>query len=199
MNHVDPVWLEQTRRRLPAHVHLSRQHAILAGSRREVDVLFLWTDHPYDRCPRCHQPVQRTAPCPLHLDSGTSDPEAAVEAVNRAHEEGCGYWLDVAYVQLDTDRADTVQVAELARDLAVRWEEQVEQWRRVRRANLRELLADLDTEPEDTETVQEVRDRNSAGAQMDPGPYWDTTRGCWAAWDYDPGDDEQILTEYQRL
>lgn len=194
MDNVDPAWLAQARQSLPAHVRLTRQRATLTGSRREADVLFVWTDHPYERCPRCHEPVQRAAPCPLHLNSE----EAEVEAVDRAHEQGCGRWLDVAYAHLDTDSTDTVQVAELAGELAARWQEQVEYWRRVRRASLRELLEDLDTEPEDTETVQEVRDRISAGAQMDPGTYWDAAQGCWAAWDYDPGDDEQILTEHQR-
>lgn len=198
MNNADPTWLEQARRHLPAHVHLNRQYATLAGSRREVDVLFLWTDHPYDRCPRCHQPIQRTTPCPLYLAPGFADAEAAVEAVDRAHESGCGRWLDVAYAHLDTDSADAARVAELAHDLAAQWEAQVEHWRRVRRANLRELLADLDTEPEGSETVQEVRDRISASAQVEPGLYWDAARGCWAAWDYDPGDDEEILTEHQR-
>lgn len=196
MDNVDPAWVEQARRHLPAHVHLTRHHATLAGSRLEVDVLVLWADHPYERCPRCREPVQRTAPCPLYLNPGDADPETAMEAVNREHVEGCGRWLDVAYAHLDTDSADPGQVAELARDLAAQWQTQVEHWRRIRRADLRELLQDLDTEPQDGESVQEVRDRISAGAQMDPGPYWDTARGCWAAWDYDPGDDEQILIEH---
>ncbi|MFY7068935.1 hypothetical protein ACOQFV_24020 [Nocardiopsis changdeensis] len=192
---MDTEDLEQVRRHLPAHVHLTRHSATLTGSRREVDVLVLWTDHPYERCPRCREPLPRTAPCPLYLHAEAAGVEAAVEAVNREHE-ACGRWLDVAYAHLDTDRADAADVAELARDLAARWQSQVGHWRRVRRGELRELLQDLDTAPEEGETLQEARDRISAGAQMDPGPYWDADRGCWAAWDYDPGDDEQILIEH---
>jgi collagenase-like PrtC family protease len=49
------------------------------------------------------------------------------------------------------------------------------------------------------ETVQEYRERLTAGSSMEPEPYWDQEPHRWAAWDYDPGGDDtdDVLVEFQ--
>ncbi|USY23557.1 hypothetical protein NE857_34050 (plasmid) [Nocardiopsis exhalans] len=192
----DPqAWVEQVRPTLPTHVNIEALTATSAYMALPLAVVVLWTDRPYGECPRCRQPVARTGPCPLYLDGG--NPNNPLKSVDLAHR--CGAWLDTPEEAIDAEDLTPARVRRAAQGLAHIWQEQVQERRQRRRARLRTEIAELaTTHPRwDDESVQDYRERLAGPGCTEPGPYWDREQHRWAAWDYDPADDTEVLVEYQ--
>jgi hypothetical protein len=150
----------------------------------------VWTDRPYDRCPRCHEPVNREViGCPVTLNGGAHQ-GGQLEMWSQQH--GCGYWLKVEWAEVAGTGPDGQitddDVAAAAEDIADALREAIDAEReRVRIGLLEDLslalarLADpLDEDEMPKDRAEEVR----TGSEISPGVYLED--GRWVAWDYDP-------------
>lgn len=179
---------------LPEHVHIEYQYVDhRADNHSPASAVVLWADRPYSQCPECGQEIQRTGPCPLLLND--SDGEMESRSLRHADLGGpCAYWLSTPAGHLDAGTATPKQVHDLARELAEDWEKAVERSRQKTRKDLKRKIQFL--APGFDETEEEFRERMTNASLIEPGPYGDPDKKCWAAWDYDPGDDtgEDIIT-----
>jgi hypothetical protein len=184
-------------------------HAAMLGGRdvvtgEQLARTVVWADRPYDRCPRCREPVnQVVVDCPVTLDTGACQ-GGQLEEWDKQH--GCGEWLAVDCQEVTGGGAtgdvtsDDVVVA--ATKLAASLAEAIDHERHHLRAGLRRdlawALARLAEPLQEWETPEGRAEEARTGDELNPGVYQED--GTWLAWAYDPdGSGDPIVVTVQHL
>lgn len=158
--------------------------------------IVVWTDRPYQACPLCRQPVQPDmSGHPLQLNGWFVEPFS--------QQHGCGQWLDFRWEVVagtgDGGQETADDVLRLAEELAGALEEssghEREQTRRRLRGELGAALERLAEPLEEGQTPQDRAEEVRTGSASDPGVYCDG--GQWLAWDYGPGDAEDLVEVFE--
>lgn len=181
---------------LPAgtHARLLTGRDVVTGLQLAYPVI--WADRPYDRCPRCDQPVARVVDqCPVTLDTGAGQ-GGRIGEWDQQH--GCGEWLGVAWAEVDGDPTED-DVVTAARQLAEGLAEAIAGQRASVRArlaqDLREAMGRLAEPLEDGETAEERAAEIRTGNEVESGIYLED--GSWVAWDYAPAGDGDTIAVHE--
>jgi len=162
----------------------------------------VWADRPYQECPRCDQPINRTTEtsCPVMLNTGSGQ-GGQIEEFDQQHR--CGEWLPVLWQEVPVagDEVTEGELAAAAQELAVRFQGAVEAERAGIRKSLRDDLAEalkrLAEPLVSGETAEERAEEVRTGSEVEPGVRQED--GVWLAWANDPLDTDPITIDERDL
>ncbi len=179
---------------IPAGIHTTvlTGRDIVTGESLAYSIV--WADRTYNRCPRCHQPVNSVTDCPVILNVGAGQ-GGQIEETSKQH--GCGEWLAISWREIGGGQDATEQdIVTAAAELATERTQEIDDDRARRAGELREelrtALRRLREPLASGETEEDRTDEVRTGSETEPGI--DRDGDTWLAWDCDPsGDGEPIV------